>query len=65
MGCRCRGGKGVRIVNTTTTTKGAAVTTTGGVRFGLQAGGQLRTFATELEANAARVRSGGGEVFRL
>ena len=63
MGCRCNKAKPPRIVNTTTTT--LAVTTSGGVRFGLQAAGGLRTFPTLLEARAAQVRAGGGDVVQL
>lgn len=56
--CRCRKGKGLR-ATATTTTKNPGVTTDGGVKFALNAGGEVRTFNTELEARAAKVRAGG------
>lgn len=62
MPCRCRKGKGLRVTNVTTTTTTVAVTVDGGVKFSMTAGGQVRTFGTRLEAEAAAVRSGGGVV---
>lgn len=61
--CRCKKGRGLRAVTTTTTTKAPNVTVDGGVRFALNAQGRLRVFDTELEAKAARVRAGGGKIF--